>query len=138
MSAGATAGAAAAAAAAARQRMEREEEEMTSYSPQDLSEGWEFKIIRSVRGQFRYPDRLQQILAEEARAGWTMVEKFDNARIRLKRRTTCRERDAKLDFDPYRTVVGPSEAKVVLTIVGIVLLVVIAIFLLVALIANAT
>ena len=81
--AGGAAGAAAAAAAAELQR--REEEEMTPYNTKDLDEGWEFKILRSNFAAFRNPEKLRAILEEEKRGGWTLVEKFDDQRIRLKR-----------------------------------------------------
>lgn len=58
---------------------------MTGYTGTDLSEGWEFKILRSATGAFRKPNLLRQILDEESRAGWVLVEKFDSQRIRLKR-----------------------------------------------------
>jgi hypothetical protein len=61
----------------------QEEEEMSAYSQRDLAEDWEFKILRSTTGVFRDPVRLRAILEEEARAGWSMVEKFDNGRVRL-------------------------------------------------------
>jgi hypothetical protein len=89
--------------AAARRRREREEELMTTYTPKDLAEGWEFKILRSTISGFRRPERLRAVLEEEARAGWTLVEKFDNCRIRLKRPSDARKNDASLDQDPYRT-----------------------------------
>ena len=76
---------AAAAAAAAQRRREEEEEHMTPYTPRDLAENWEFKILRSATGAFKDPAVMQRYLAEEAQAGWTLVEKFDNSRIRLKR-----------------------------------------------------
>ena len=101
---------AAAAAAAARRRREREEEEhMTPYTPQDLAENWEFKILRSATGAFKDPAVMQRYLAEEAQAGWTLVEKFDNSRIRLKRPAAARQQDAQCTFDPYRTRVGISQ-----------------------------
>ena len=106
MSAGA-AGAVAAAAAAEQAR--KEEEEMTPYTPQDLNENWEFKILRCVTGRFRDPIWLNGILQEEARAGWTMIEKFDDSRVRLKRPAKARVNDAALGFDPYRTWVGMSQ-----------------------------
>jgi len=115
--AGAAAGAAAAAAAKARQR--REEEEMTGYRPEDL-EGWEFKILRCMGARFGRPDRLRAVLAEEAEAGWELVEKFDNHRIRLKRRVEWREKDRKLPVDPYRSWVGLSDTGFVLSILGVV------------------
>ena len=134
MSAGAGAGAAA--AAAARRRMQQEEEEMTEYGPQDLADGWEFKILRSMTGAFRHPDKLQHILSEERRAGWILVEKFDNGRIRLKRPASAREMDGKLDSDPYRTYVGPSETKFALIVMGIAFGVIAAIFALIAIVVN--
>jgi hypothetical protein len=95
-----------AAAANARRSVEREEELMTPYSPNDLAEGWEFKILRSAAGGFRNPEWTRSILEEEQRASWTMVEKFDDARIRLKRPASARSGDAGLDFDAMRTWVG--------------------------------
>lgn len=92
-----------AAAQRAAEERRREEEEMTTYSPRDLSEDWEFKVLRSCYGSFAVPDRLQEVLAEEARAGWVLVEVFDHQRIRLKRPASAREADGRLDFDPYRT-----------------------------------
>ena len=69
-----SAGAAAAAAAEA-ERQRQEEEEMTKYTDADLQGDWEFKIVRQS-GRFQEPEVLQQVCAEEARAGWTLVEKF--------------------------------------------------------------
>ena len=117
MSAAASGAAAAAAAAERRRREAEEEEEMTPYTSEELAQGWEFKIVRSATGAFKDPAMLRKLLDEEARAGWTLVEKFDNARLRLKRPAAARERDAKLDFDPYRTWVGPLVNTVALAIV---------------------
>jgi hypothetical protein len=117
MSAGAAVAVAAAAAARAAQQ---EEEEMTPYTSQDLAENWEFKILRSATGGFRDPVWLHGLLQEEARAGWTIVEKFDDNRIRLKRPAKARTGDATLGFDAYRTWVGTSQSRLVLYIlVGI-------------------
>ena len=110
--------AAGAAAAAARRRQQEEEEEMTDYVPRDLAEGWEFKILRSATGAFRNPSRLNDVLAEESKAGWTLLEKFDNGRVRLRRPSSARASDAGLPFDPYRTVVGISEGRLAFCIVG--------------------
>jgi hypothetical protein len=119
MAGGAAAGAAAAAAAHRRQE-EEEEEHMATYSDKELSEGWEFKILRSNTRAFRQPERLKAILEEEARAGWVLVEKFDDGRIRLKRPATARRADSELGFDPYRTRIGISEAGLAFTIFGII------------------
>jgi hypothetical protein len=94
---------------AAAEQARKEEEEMTPYTPQDLNKNWEFKILRCVTGRFRDPIWLSGFLQEEARAGWTMVEKFDDTRVRLKRPAGARANDATLGFDPYRTWVGMSQ-----------------------------
>ena len=106
------------AAAAAMRSQQEEEEEMTPYSAKDLAEGWEFKILRNVNGKFRDPFWLKAVLDEEARAGWVYLEKFDDNRIRLKRPASAREGDASLDFDPYRTFVGASQARFALYLLG--------------------
>jgi hypothetical protein len=108
---------------ATRPPREREELEMTAYRKGDLSEEYEFKIIRSATGGFRRPEQLQQILAEESCAGWTLVEKFDDYRIRVKRPGSARDRDAALDFDPYRTWVGASEIQMAAALGAVCLLV---------------
>jgi hypothetical protein len=133
MSAGASAGASAAAAAEQQRRMREEEEEMTPYSPTELAQDWEFKIVRSAMGGFRKSAFLQQVLDDEARAGWVLVEKFDNSRIRLKRPAKARERDGKLDFDPYRTDAGVSQGTIAVAIVGAALAFVATMFLILAL-----
>ncbi len=120
MSSGAAAAASAAAAEAERQR-QQEEEEMTKYSDADLQGDWEFKIVRSNTAAFRNPETLRQVCAEEAEAGWTLVEKFDNQRLRFKRPVSARAGDAGLAFDPYRTQYGMSQgalAGVILACVG--------------------
>lgn len=111
MSAGAAGGAAAAAAAAEQHRMQEEEEEMTSYGAADLSDNWEFKILRSNFRTFSKPERIAECLAEEGQAGWVLVEKFDDSRLRLKRPASARARDSTLGFDPYRTYVGMPPGK---------------------------
>jgi hypothetical protein len=114
----ASAAAAAAASAAALAKAQEEEEDMTPYASQDLADGWEFKILRSVNGRFRDPVWLHGILAEEAQAGWTMLEKFDDTRVRLKRPARANRNDATLGFDPYRTWVGMSQARYTLRVVA--------------------
>lgn len=107
-----------AAIAAAEQKrikqMQEEEERMTSYNPEDLAGDWEFKIIRSYAPVFRKPDFLQQVLLEEAQAGWQMLEKLDDTRIRLKRPLAAKRRDAMLPpgIDPYRTQIRGGSAKI--------------------------
>ena len=109
----------AAASAAARVAADRKEEElMTPYAPKDLAEGWEFKILRSATAGFRNPEWLRSVLDEEQRAGWTLVEKFDDSRVRLKRPAGARANDAILDFDPLRTWVGMRQGVLALIIVA--------------------
>jgi len=111
------AGAGAAAAAAKKRREQEEEEEMSSYSPQDLADGWEFKFVRSTTGAFRRTAFLNEVLEEERRNGWTLVEKFDNSRIRLKRPVSARKKDAEATLDPYRSRVGIGELAFALLII---------------------
>jgi hypothetical protein len=116
------------AAAAAKQRRERqEEEEMTGYNGPDL-DGWEFKIVRSALGRFGNSEIVKRLMAEEAQNGWEMLEKFDDYRIRFKRRTEKRALHSGGAIDPYRTNfgvshwVGPIVGLVVALIVAGVLL----------------
>ncbi len=55
---------------------------------------------------FRKPEVLRQALEEEGRAGWTLVEKFDDARLRFKRPASTKQNDSNLTIDPYRSVYG--------------------------------
>ena len=138
MAAGASGASAAAAAAAAAERARRqEEEEMTGYPTAELASDWEFKILRSVRGEFKRPDRMWQILSEEAQAGWILVEKFDNNRLRLKRPAAAQRNDTTLGFDPYRTYYGRTENEQALIIVGCVLGISLCVILIAVLIANS-
>lgn len=116
------AAAAAAAAAARRRREQREEEEMTGYTPEDLASGWEFKILRSATSAFKRPEFLKQVLDEESIAGWTLVEKFDDSRIRLKRSASARTGGGRGTIDPYRSHVGISEAALTFRIVAAIVL----------------
>lgn len=103
-----------------RRRDEEEEEEMTRYTTEDLESNWEFKIVRSETGAFRKPEVFQALLQEESVAGWELVEKLDNRRVRFKRSRERRRRDATLPpgYDPYRTNYGSSTARSAL-IIGI-------------------
>ncbi len=108
------AGAAAAAAAQEQKRKHEEEEQLTDYRPADL-EGWEFKIVRSA-GKI-VGDRFQQLLAEEAENGWELVEKFDDYRIRFKRRIEERGKYPGGTVDPYRTTFGLTDSRLAVIIV---------------------
>jgi hypothetical protein len=106
-------GAAAAAARRRRMRLAEEEEDMAGYTQDDLSHDWEFKIVRSESGAFRKPEILRKLIEEEARAGWVMLEKFDDRRVRFKRSHSARTRDALLPpgVDAYRTRYGSPTAQ---------------------------
>ena len=100
---------------------------MTKYTDADLQGDWEFKIVRSNTAAFKNPYVLRQI-CEEARAGWTLVEKFDNQRLRFKRPVNARSGDAGLDFDPYRTQYGVSSGALAAVIVASTFLLIALIF----------
>ncbi len=110
------------AAAAARKRQEQEEEEMTAYPPEELGK-YEYKIVRANWGVFGNPAKFNLLLQEEARAGWELVEKFDNERVRFKRPLSARERDSLLPVgvDPYRSHYGMPPLLFALLLVAIVL-----------------
>lgn len=82
---------AAIAASAAKARSDKEEEQMTTYSREELEHDWEFKIIRSNFNSFKKTAILKKLCEDEARAGWIMVEKFDNGRVRFKRSTEVKK-----------------------------------------------
>jgi hypothetical protein len=107
-------------AAQAAKKKKQEEEEMTRYTEKDLSEDYEFKIVRSATGTFSKRDNVEKVIAEEAAAGWVLVEKFDNERLRFKRPASARRKDAMLPpgIDPYRTTYGVSEAGLAFIIIG--------------------
>jgi hypothetical protein len=114
---GGAAGAAAAAARKKKRREREEEEKLTSYKDSDM-DGWEFKILRSHTGKFKKREFVEQVCREEAKAGWEMIEKFDNNRIRFKRPVDRRGTDRALEIDPYRTTVGISEGTMVMVVLG--------------------
>ncbi len=92
----------------------QEEEEMTHYSTEELENDWEFKIVRSYGfNTFRKPENLRRLIEEEALAGWIMVEKFDDMRVRFKRPMSARKKDYLLgpDVDPYRSIFGVSAQR---------------------------
>lgn len=93
-------------------REEVEEENLTRYesnTSSDQPKGWEFKILRTGSGGFRSRKVLNRVCAEEAQAGWILLEKMDNHRLRFRRPVTARDRDHQCKIDPYRTRYGISE-----------------------------
>ena len=135
-------GGAAAAAAARRRRMmlAEEEEDMAKYTQDDLSNDWEFKIVRSESGAFRKPEVLRKLIEEEARAGWVMLEKFDDRRVRFKRSRSSRTRDALLPpgVDAYRTRYGAPSAQYAVLATTLIGLVVVGLGLLAFLLADGS
>jgi hypothetical protein len=122
-----------------RQR-QKEEEMMTRYTTDELQNDWEFKIVRTADGRFHNPDILQQLMDEESVAGWQMLEKLDDNRVRFKRPISARRRDDLLpaEVDPYRTQIGrglaSSQTRVVLVtaVVAAVLIAGIVVFVLIS------
>jgi len=112
--------AASAAAAAARKRRQ-EEEKMTTYKSDDL-DGWEFKIVRANTGKFKNSENIEKVRLEEARAGWELLEKFDDYRLRFKRRVEKRYMDKHLDIDPYRSQVASSKGPIIAAIISVLVL----------------
>lgn len=102
-------------------KIEQDEEEMTKYTSEDLDQNWEFKIVRSTYPAFRKPGIFQALLEEESLAGWELVEKLDDRRVRFKRRRETRRRDATLPpgLDPYRIQFG-TNTNTIGIIVGII------------------
>ncbi len=103
-----------------------EEGDMTQYTRDDLQSDWEFKIVRSNTAVFRKPEVLDKLIEEEGQAGWVMLEKFDDSRVRFKRSRAARAKDAFLPegVDPYRAQYGApaSRAVVVRLVMGVMLL----------------
>ncbi|MDX2255695.1 MAG: hypothetical protein NW214_09285 [Pseudanabaenaceae cyanobacterium bins.39] len=107
-----------------RRREEVEEENLTRYesnTSSDQPKGWEFKILRTSSGGFRSRRVLNKVCAEEAQAGWILLEKLDDHRLRFRRPIAARDRDHQCRIDPYRTRYGIAE--IVETITTVVVLI---------------
>jgi hypothetical protein len=95
-----------------KRREEVEEENLTRYetnASSDQHKGWEFKILRTNSGGFRRRKVLNKVCAEEAQAGWILLEKLDDHRLRFRRLISNRDRDQDCKIDPYRSHYGISE-----------------------------
>lgn len=68
----------------------------------------EYKVVQSQTPMFADTAKMHEVLAEEAQAGWQLLEKEDNYRLRLQRNISHRANDASLGFDAYRSTVGVS------------------------------
>jgi hypothetical protein len=96
-----------------RRREEVEEENLTRYesnTSSDQPKGWEFKILRTSSGGFRSRKVLNKVCSEESQAGWILLEKLDDHRLRFRRPITARDRDNQCKIDPYRTRYGIGES----------------------------
>ena len=113
-----------------KQTYEEEEESLTPYDSKDTVQstsaqikngtsnppkdprlvGWEFKIVRSSRDLFRDPQIFERVCVEESQAGWILLEKLDDRRIRFKRPIALREilNAEMLTIDPYRSHYGST------------------------------
>ena len=102
-----------------RARRDLEEEKMTSYSNEEMEKDWEFKIVRNEYGIFRKPEVFQQLLDEEAIAGWEMLEKLDDSRVRFKRKRSARKSDTMLPpgIDPYRSRFGGAGGRTIIVMI---------------------
>jgi hypothetical protein len=95
--------------------LEAGSEPVNGGSPQPLPKdprltGWEYKIVRANIDLFRDPAVFQNLCNEESQAGWILLEKLDDRRVRFKRPIAMREvvQTEFLSFDPYRTHYGPN------------------------------
>ena len=88
----------------------------------------EYKVVQAQTPLFADPAKMHEVLDQEAKAGWRLLEKEDNYKIRLQRDISHRENDKNLDFDAYRSTVGVSSvvtygatAAVTIAIVSLIL-----------------
>lgn len=79
----------------------------------------EYKTIQCHTPIFADTNKMHKVLAEEAEAGWQLLAKEDNHKIKVQRDITHRENDKNLDFDAYRSTIGVSS---IVTYVGTTLL----------------
>ena len=68
----------------------------------------EYKILTAQTPLFASTDKMLELLEVEAKAGWQLLEKEDNYRIKLQRNISHRDNDSSLNIDPYRSTVGVS------------------------------
>ena len=74
---------------------------MTGYTSDDTSGQWQFKI---VRGSFKTAAQVEAVVQEQAEFGWTLVEVFDQTRIRFRRHVNETGKDHYREGNPYATV----------------------------------
>jgi hypothetical protein len=79
----------------------------------------EYKTLQAQTPLFADSKKMHEVLELEAKAGWQLLWKEDNYKLKLQREVSNRENDKSLDFDAYRSTVGVSS---VVTYVGTALL----------------
>ncbi|AFY72310.1 hypothetical protein Syn7502_00140 [Synechococcus sp. PCC 7502] len=79
----------------------KQEEDLHDYQEHDR--GWEFKILRTGNDGFRNRKLLKLVCEQELRAGWILLEKLDDTRLRFRRLIKYRATDHEAKIDPYRT-----------------------------------
>ena len=62
----------------------------------------EFKTMQAQTPLFAGNKKMQEFLAGEAKAGWTLLKKEDNYRIELQRDISDHENNKILDSDPMQ------------------------------------
>jgi hypothetical protein len=72
----------------------------------------EYKVVQSTTPYFTKSQNIALVMAEEEKAGWRLLEKCDNYKLRLQRDISHRANDKNLSIDPYRTQVGVNNALV--------------------------
>jgi hypothetical protein len=91
----------------------------------------EYKVIQATTPYFAKSQNIATVMSEEEKAGWRLLEKCDNYKLRLQRDISHRAKDKDLGIDPYRTQVGINNAIVYGVTTVITLTVVYLIFLMV-------
>lgn len=89
----------------------------------------EYKVIQATTPYFAKSPNIATVMAEEEKAGWRLLEKCDNYKLRLQRDISHRANDKNLSVDPYRTQVGINNGVVYGITTALTLAVVYAIFL---------
>ena len=75
------------------------------FVPYDPEDRWEYKIVRARHGEFADRRHLHAVIQREARAGWRMIEKYDDHRLLFRRPRHARARDHHLPpgISPYQS-----------------------------------
>ena len=86
---------------------------------QDREGKYEYKILHGGIGAFRKPERMREILEEEARSQWELALKLDDQRLVLRRPQDARSRDAYRDagVNPYRTELSSVRSTAIIAAV---------------------